>query len=66
MVNPYKIPSPALISFSGGRTSALIKYCVHNVSGKRYRINQKTKMFRHNFNVKIEQDPEYNKLQEME
>ncbi len=43
-----------------------IKYCVHNVTGKRYRINQKSKIFRHNFDVELEQDPEYKKLQEME
>jgi len=43
-----------------------IKYCVHNVSGKRYRINQKSKILRHNFDIELEQDPEYKKLQEME
>ena len=35
-----------------------IKYCVHNVSGKRYRINQKSKIFRHNLNIEIDQEME--------
>ena len=43
-----------------------ITNCVHNISGKRYRINQRSKMFRHNFDVELEQDPEYKKLQEVE
>ena len=35
-----------------------IQYCVHNVSGKRYRINQKSKLFRHNSNIEFEQEME--------
>jgi hypothetical protein len=35
-----------------------IQYCVHNVSGKRYRINQKSKMFRHKFGIELEQELE--------
>tara|TARA_R100000781_G_scaffold2292_3_gene3733 strand:- start:4078 stop:4401 length:324 start_codon:yes stop_codon:yes gene_type:complete len=33
-----------------------IKYCEHNVTGKRYRINQRMKIMRHNFDVEIEQE----------
>ena len=32
-----------------------IKYCEHNVTGKRYRINQRMKIMRHDFDVGIEQ-----------
>ena len=35
-----------------------IQYCVHNVSGKRYRINQNLRIFWHNFDIELEQDLE--------
>lgn len=35
-----------------------IKYCVHNVSGKRYRINQNLRIFWHNFDIELEQELE--------
>ena len=35
-----------------------IQYCVHNVSAKRYKINQKSKIYRHNFEIELQQELE--------
>lgn len=35
-----------------------IQYCVHNVSKKRYRINQHSKIYRHNFEIELKQELE--------